>query len=152
MSIENNLRELNLAIPEVAKPVAAYVPAIRAGNLVFVSGQLPIVQGELKYKGIVGQDLDLAAAYDAARICAINCLAALKTIEPDFERVKRIVKLTGFVCSPPSFGDQPKVINGASELLQKVFGEKGLHARAAVGCSGLPLGAAVEVEMIVEIE
>jgi len=152
MSIENRLRELNMVIPEAAKPVAAYVSATRTGNLVFVSGQLPMVQGELMYKGIVGQDLDLAAAYDAAKICAINCLAALKTIEPDLEKVKRVVKLTGYVCSLPSFRDQPKVVNGASELLQKLFAEKGIHARAAIGCSGLPLGAAVEVEMIVEVE
>lgn len=152
MGIDARLNDLGLAIPEAAKPVAAYVPAMRTGNLIFVSGQLPMVKGELKWKGIVGQDLDITAGYDAARICAINCLAAIKTLEPNLDKIKRIVKVTGFVSSLPAFGDQPKVINGASELLQLIFGEKGSHARAAVGVTSLPLNAAVEVEMIVEVE
>ena len=152
MGIDARLNELGLVIPEPAKPVAAYVPAMRTGNLIFVSGQLPMVKGELKWKGIVGQDLDIASGYDAARICAINCLAAVKTLEPNLDRIKRIVKVTGFVSSLPAFGDQPKVVNGASELLQLIFGEKGIHARAAVGVTSLPLNAAVEVEMIVEVE
>jgi len=152
MGIDARLNELGLVIPEPAKPVAAYVPAMRTGNLIFVSGQLPMVKGELKWKGIVGQDLDIASGYDAARICAINCLAAVKTLEPNLDRIKRIVKVTGFVSSLPAFGDQPKVINVASELLQLIFGEKGIHARAAVGVTSLPLNAAVEVEMIVEVE
>lgn len=152
MSIEARLLELGITIPQAAKPVAAYVPAVRTGNLIFVSGQLPMVAGELKCKGILGRDVDVAQGYDAARICAINCLAAIKTVEPDLNRIKRIVKVTGFVNSVPESGDQPKVINGASELLQSVFGDKGIHARAAIGMSGLPLGAAVEVEMIVEVE
>ncbi|MBT9135387.1 MAG: hypothetical protein DDT34_00438 [Firmicutes bacterium] len=152
MSVDARLHDLGLVIPEAAKPVAAYVPAVRSGNLIFVSGQLPLVKGELQFRGIVGQEIDLGSAYEAARICAINCLAAIKTIEPNLDKVKRIVKVTGFVSSLPTFGDQPKVINGASELLQSVFGERGVHARAAVGVSGLPLGAAVEVEMIVEVE
>jgi len=152
MGIDARLNELGLVIPEPAKPVAAYVPAMRTGNLIFVSGQLPMVKGELKWKGIVGQDLDIASGYDAARICAINCLAAVKTLEPNLDKIKRIVKVTGFVSSLPAFGDQPKVVNGASELLQLIFGEKGIHARAAVGVTSLPLNAAVEVEMIVEVE
>ncbi|MBS3939091.1 MAG: RidA family protein [Peptococcaceae bacterium] len=152
MSVDARLHDLGLVIPEAAKPVAAYVPAVRSGNLIFVSGQLPLVKGELQFRGIVGQEIDLGSAYEAARICAINCIAAIKTIEPNLDKVKRIVKVTGFVSSLPTFGDQPKVINGASELLQSVFGERGVHARAAVGVSGLPLGAAVEVEMIVEVE
>ena len=152
MGIDARLNELGLVIPEPAKPVAAYVPAMRTGNLIFVSGQLPMVKDELKWKGIVGQDLDIASGYDAARICAINCLAAVKTLEPNLDKIKRIVKVTGFVSSLPAFGDQPKVINGASELLQLIFGEKGIHARAAVGVTSLPLNAAVEVEMIVEVE
>ncbi len=152
MSVDARLHDLGLVIPDAAKPVAAYVPAVRSGNLIFVSGQLPLVKGELQFRGIVGQEIDLGSAYEAARICAINCLAAIKTIEPNLDKVKRIVKVTGFVSSLPTFGDQPKVINGASELLQSVFGERGVHARAAVGVSGLPLGAAVEVEMIVEVE
>ena len=152
MSIEARLQELGITIPQAAKPVAAYAPAVRTGNLIFVSGQLPMVAGELQCKGILGRDVDVAAGYAAARICAINCLAAIKTVEPDLNRVKRIVKVTGFVNSIPESGDQPKVINGASELLQSIFGDKGIHARAAIGMSGLPLGAAVEVEMIVEVE
>lgn len=152
MSVEAKLKELGITIPQAAKPVAAYVPAVRTGNLIFVSGQLPIVGGELKCKGIVGRDVDIQQGYEAARICAINCLAAIKTVEPDLDKVRRIVKVTGFVNSIPDSGDQPKVVNGASELLQAVFGERGIHARAAVGMSGLPLGAAVEVEMIVEVE
>ncbi|KAF0195527.1 MAG: endoribonuclease L-PSP [Bacillota bacterium] len=152
MSIEARLLELGITIPQATKPVAAYVPAVRTGNLIFVSGQLPMVAGELKFKGILGRDVDVAEGYEAARICAINCLAAIKTIEPDLNRIKRIVKVTGFVNSVPESGDQPKVVNGASELLQSVFGDRGIHARAAIGMSGLPLNAAVEVEMIVEVE
>lgn len=152
MSIEARLQELGITVPQAAKPVAAYVPAVRTGNLIFVSGQLPMVSGELKCKGILGRDVDVEAGYAAARICAINCLAAIKTVEPDLNRIKQIVKVTGYVNSVPESGDQPKVVNGASELLQSVFGSKGIHARAAIGMSGLPLGAAVEVEMIVEVE
>lgn len=152
MTVEARLLELGITVPQAAKPVAAYVPAVRTGNLIFVSGQLPMVSGELKYKGILGKDMDVAQGYEAARICAINCLAAIKTVEPDLEKVTRIVKVTGFVNSVCESGDQPKVVNGASELLQKVFGDKGLHARAAIGMSGLPLGALVEVEMIVEVK
>ncbi|MBS3950066.1 MAG: RidA family protein [Peptococcaceae bacterium] len=152
MSIEARLLELGITIPQATKPVAAYVPAVRTGNLIFVSGQLPMVAGELKFKGILGRDVDVAEGYEAARICAINCLAAIKTIEPDLNRIKRIVKVTGFVNSVPESGDQPKVVNGASELLQSIFGDRGIHARAAIGMSGLPLNAAVEVEMIVEVE
>lgn len=152
MSIEARLKELNITIPEASKPVAAYVPAVRTGNLIFVSGQLPVVHGQLKYKGILGRDMDVSAGYDGARICAINCLAAIRTVEPDLNKIKRIVKVTGYVNSIGDSGDQPKVVNGASELLEKIFGEKGKHARAAVGMSGLPLGALVEVEMIVEVE
>jgi len=152
MSIEARLAELGVTIPQAAKPVAAYVPAVRTGNLVYVSGQLPYVNGELQCKGILGLDVDIAEAAAAARICAINCLAAIQTIEPDLNRVKRIVKVTGFVSSAPEFTNQPKVVNGASELLQAIFGEKGAHARSSVGMTALPLGAAVEIEMIAELE
>lgn len=152
MPIEARLTELGITVPEASKPVASYVPAVKTGNLIFVSGQLPVVAGHLKYKGILGRDMDTSAGYEAAKICAINCLAAIKTVEPDLNKVVRIVKVTGYVNSVPDSGDQPKVINGASELLEKIFGEKGKHARAAIGMSGLPLGALVEVEMIVEVE
>lgn len=152
MSIEARLKELNITVPEANKPVAAYVPAVRTGNLIFVSGQVPVVAGELKYKGILGRDMTVEDGYAAAKICAINCLAAIKTVEPDLNKIKKIVKVTGFVNSVPETGDQPKVVNGASELLLEIFGEKGKHARAAIGMSGLPLGCLVEVEMIVEVE
>jgi len=152
MSIEARLAELGISLPQVAKPLAAYVPAVRTGNLVFISGQLPLVNGELQCQGLLGRDVPVAQAAAAARLCAINGLAALKTVEPDLNRVKRIVKLTGFVSCTPEFTAQPTVVNGASELLQAVFGERGTHARSSVGMAGLPLGAAVEVEMIVEVE
>ena len=152
MSIEARLKELQITVPEANKPVAAYVPAVRTGNLIFVSGQVPVEAGELKYKGILGKDMSVEDGYAAARICAINCLAAIKTVEPDLNKVKKIVKVTGYVNSVPETGDQPKVVNGASELLLEIFGEKGKHARAAIGMSGLPLGCLVEVEMIVEVE
>lgn len=152
LSIEKRLAELGVIIPEAAKPVAAYVPAVRTGNLVFVSGQLPLAEGVLQCRGTLGHDVDIAQAAAAARLCALNGLAALKTVEPDLNRVKRIVKITGFVSSTPDFTAQPKVVNGASELLQAIFGERGTHARSSVGMASLPLGAAVEVEMIVEVE
>jgi len=152
MSIEARLKELQITVPEANKPVAAYVPAVRTGNLIFVSGQVPVEAGQLKYKGILGKDMSVEDGYAAARICAINCLAAIRTVEPDLNKVKKIVKVTGYVNSVPESGDQPKVVNGASELLLEIFGEKGKHARAAIGMSGLPLGCLVEVEMIVEIE
>lgn len=152
MPIEARLKELGILVPEASKPVASYVPAVRTGNLIFVSGQLPMVAGHLKYTGILGRDMDTSAGYEAAKLCAINCLAAIKTVEPDLNKIVRIVKLTGYVNSVPESGDQPKVVNGASELLEKIFGEKGKHARAAIGMSGLPLGALVEIEMIVEVE
>ncbi len=152
LSIETRLAELGVVIPEAAKPIAAYVPAVRTGNLIFISGQLPLVNGELQCHGILGRDVDIAEATAAARLCAINGLAALKTVEPDLNRVKRIIKITGFVSSTPEFTAQPKVMNGASELLQAIFGERGKHARSSVGMASLPLGAAVEVEMVVEVE
>jgi enamine deaminase RidA (YjgF/YER057c/UK114 family) len=152
LTVETRLQELQISIPAASKPVAAYVPAVRTGNLIFVSGQLPMMDGQLQYKGILGRDMDVETGYKAARICAINCLAAIKTVEPDLNKIRRIVKLTGYVNSIPESGDQPKVVNGASELIQQIFGERGLHARAAIGMSGLPLGALVEVEMIVEVE
>lgn len=149
MSVEKKLSELGITLPVAPKPVAAYVPAVKSGNLVFVSGQVPLVDGKLDHKGLAGKDVSVEKAQEAARIAAINCLAVLKTMV-DLDQVARIVKLTGFVASPHEFTDQPKVINGASELLVQVFGDAGQHARAAVGVSALPLGATVEVEMIVE--
>ena len=124
---------------------------MQSGNLIFVSGQLPSENGQL-VKGILGNDLVLEDGYRAARLCAINCLGAVKSLVGSLDRVVRIVKVTGFVAATPEFTDHPKVINGASELMQQIFGEQGKHARAAIGMASLPLGVAVEVEMIVEVK
>ncbi|NLY54652.1 MAG: RidA family protein [Firmicutes bacterium] len=150
MSVEAKLKELGIDIPPAAAPAAAYIPAVRSGNLIFVSGQLPSKDGEL-VKGILGRDLTTAEGYEAARLCALNCLGAVKSLVGSLDRVQRIVKVTGFVAATPDFTEHPQVINGASELMQQIFGDKGMHARAAVGMASLPLGVAVEVEMIVEV-
>jgi enamine deaminase RidA (YjgF/YER057c/UK114 family) len=141
---------MGLALPEVVKPLASYVPWVRTGNLVFVSGQICLAGGELKFKGKVGRELTLEQGAEAARLCCLNCLAAVKDAIGSLDRVKRVVKVVGFVNSAPGFNAQPKVVNGASDLLMKVFGEAGKHSRSAVGCSDLPLDTATEVEMIVE--
>lgn len=151
-SAEQKLREMGLELPEAPAPVAAYVPCVRAGNLVFVSGQVPRVKGELRYRGRLGGDVSLADGVEAARVCALNALAVIKNEIGDLDRVRRVVKVTGYVASAERFDQQPKVMDGASVLLANVFGEKGRHARAAVGVNELPLGAAVELEMIVEVE
>jgi len=152
MSFEAKVQELGLTIPTPAKPLAAYVPAVRTGNLVFVSGQLPSRDGQLLYKGLLGRDVTAEQGYEAARACAINCLGAVKALVGSLDNIMRIVKVTGFVAATPEFTDHPKVVNGASELMQQVFGEQGAHARAAVGMASLPLGVPVEVEMIVEVK
>ncbi len=152
MSFETKVQELGLTIPTPAKPLAAYVPAVRTGNQVFVSGQLPSKDGQLLYKGLLGRDVTVEQGYEAARACAINCLGAVKALVGSLDNIVRIVKVTGFVAATPEFTDHPKVVNGASELMQQVFGEQGAHARAAVGMASLPLGVPVEVEMIVEVK
>ena len=151
MEIENKLRSMGLALPEVAKPVASYVPAVQSGNHVFTSGQIPFVKGELLHKGKVGGELTVEEGCECARITIMNCLAAVKSMIGDLDRIKRVVKVTGFVSSAPGFEDQPKVLNGASDLLLELFGEKGKHTRLAIGTNELPLGAPVEIDMIVEI-
>ncbi|SDF60613.1 RidA family protein [Sporolituus thermophilus] len=152
MSYEAKLQELGLKVPEVAKPVAAYVPAVKVGDYVYTSGQIPFVEGKLKYVGKVGKDLSLEEGYEAAKVCALNCLAAVKSVIGSLDKVEQIVKVVGFVNSAPGFADQPKVVNGASELIGQVFGTAGEHARSAVGVAELPLNAAVEVEMIVKVK
>ncbi|MGH9784676.1 MAG: RidA family protein [Terriglobia bacterium] len=152
MSIEDKLRQMGFELPEPPKPVAAYVPCVRTGNLLFVSGQVPRERGVLRFSGHVGGNLNLAEGQQAARICALNALSVVKGEVGNLDRVRRIVKLTGFVASAAGFTDQPKVVDGASTLLAELFGEKGQHARAAVGVNELPLGSAVEIEMIVEVE
>jgi enamine deaminase RidA (YjgF/YER057c/UK114 family) len=148
LKVEARLKELGIELPAVAKPVAAYVPAVAAGKWVYISGQLPLRQGKLEKTGKVGNEVTLEEAQEEAKQCAINCIAALKSVSGELDNVERIVKVTGFVASASDFNDQPKVVNGASELLTQVFGEAGQHARAAVGVAELPLNACVEVELI----
>ena len=148
---EAKLRDLGLELPEVPKPVAEYVPAKRVGDLVYVSGQGPIRDGKLVYMGRVGAEVSPEDAYKAAQLCALNCLAAVKSLIGSLDAVEEIVQVRGFVNSAPDFHDQPKVINGASELLVKLFGERGRHARAALGTSNLPGNIPVEVEMVVRV-
>ena len=148
--IEQRLIELGHPLPEVAKPVAAYVPSVVTGNLVFTSGQLPFTAGVLPETGKVGAGVTAENAKDYARTAVLNALAAVKLAIGDLDRVTRVVKLVGFVASVPEFTGQPGVINGASEFLGEVFGEKGAHARSAVGVPSLPLDSPVELELIVE--
>ena len=148
---EQRLAELGLAIPEVAKPVAVYVPAVRSGQQVFTSGQLPMRSGELMATGKVGAEVTEEEAYACAQQCALNAIAAINAEVGDLSLVKRIVKVVVFVASAPSFTAQPKVANGASELFGNVFGDAGRHARSAVGVAALPLGAPVEVEVLAEL-
>ena len=148
---EDRLAELGLTLPDVAKPVAAYVPAVRSGAYVYTSGQLPMVDGKLAATGKVGAEVDADRAKELAATCALNALAAVKAELGDLAQVRRVVKVVGFVASAPDFTGQPGVINGASELLGNVFGDAGVHARSAVGVAVLPLDAPVEVEIIVEV-
>jgi enamine deaminase RidA (YjgF/YER057c/UK114 family) len=149
---EERLRELGIELPRPAAPVAAYIPCVRTGDLVYVSGQVPLVDGQPRWTGRLGADgLGVEEGAAAARVCAVNVLAALKAELGELGRVRRVVKVTGFVASEPGFTDHPKVVNGASELFGEVFGEAGRHARAAIGVAALPLGVPVEVEAIVEI-
>jgi enamine deaminase RidA (YjgF/YER057c/UK114 family) len=148
---EERLAELGLEVPEVAVPVAAYVPALRSGNHVFTSGQLPMRSGELMATGLVGAGVTPEEAFACAQQCALNAIAAVKSEIGDLAKVRRVVKVVGFVASTPDFTGQPGVVNGASELLGKAFGDAGVHARSAVGVAALPLGAPVEVEILVEI-
>ena len=150
--IEIKIDGLGLKLPDAPKPVAAYIPAKQSGNLVFTAGQLPMVNGELISKGLLGQDVEIDEANKAARICTLNALAAIKGVIGDLDRIKQIVRVVGFVASVPTFTQQPAVVNGASELLLEIFGEAGKHARSAVGMAVLPLNASVEIELTVEVE
>ncbi|GLW70159.1 LysR family transcriptional regulator [Kitasatospora phosalacinea] len=149
--VEQRLAELGLTLPEVAAPVAAYVPAVRDGVHVLTSGQLPFVGGKLPLSGKVGAEVTAEDAKELAQVCALNALAAVKSVVGDLDRVEQVVKVVGFVASAPDFTGQPGVVNGTSELLGKVFGEKGVHARSAVGVAVLPLDAPVEVELMVRV-
>ena len=148
--IRERLAELGLTLPPVVPPVASYVPAVRSGNHVFTSGQLPMVDGALHATGKVGAEVDPEVATEAARLCALNALAAIDALV-GIDAIVRVVKVVGFVASAPGFTGQPAVINGASDVLGEIFGDAGVHARSAVGVAELPLGAPVEVELIVEV-
>jgi enamine deaminase RidA (YjgF/YER057c/UK114 family) len=148
---EERLAELGLQVPQVSAPVAAYVPAVRTGSYVYTAGQLPLRDGELMYTGKVGAEVSPEQAYECARQCALNALAAVRSQVGDLSAITRVVKLVGFVSSEPSFTGQPQVVNGASELLGEIFGDVGQHARSAVGVPVLPLNAPVEVELVVEV-
>lgn len=155
MHAERKLEALGLSLPPIPQPVANYVPLVRTGNLLFVSGHGPgvVTDGKLSFiQGKLGKDLDVKQGYDAARQVMLNILQSVKQELGDLDKVKRVVKLLGFVNCTPDFPDQPKVINGASDLLVELFGERGRHARSAVGMQQLPFGIAVEIEMVVEVE
>jgi enamine deaminase RidA (YjgF/YER057c/UK114 family) len=151
MKPEEKLAAMGIELVEAPKPVASYVPGIIEDNWAYVSGQLPFSAGELQYKGRLGENISEEDGYKAARLCAVNCLLVLKSLLGNLDRVQKIIKLTGFVRSAPGFTQQPAVINGASDLLSEVFGEAGKHARSAVGVPELPLGAAVEIELIAKV-
>ncbi len=150
-TVEARLSEQGLSVPEVAAPVAAYIPAVRTGNLIFTSGQLPMSQGELLATGIVGAGVDEDTAAKCATQCALNAIAAVKSVIGDLDKVVRVVKVVGFVASDPSFTNQPVVINAASAIFAQAFGDAGVHARSAVGVPSLPRNAPVELEIIVEV-
>lgn len=151
-SPESRLAELGISLPTLPPPLASYVPAVRTGNLLYISGQLPMVEGKVLLAGRLGDEVDLAAGVAEARRCAINVLAVLAAELGSLQRVRRVVRLTGFIASAPGFHQQAAVMNGASDLIGHVFGDAGRHSRAAVGVAELPLGAAVEVDAIVEID
>ena len=155
MEVEKKLTALGLTLPPIPTPVANYIPAVRTGNLVFISGHGPVtmVDGKVSYiRGKVGRELTVEQGYEAAKVVTLNILQSLKGVIGDLDKVRRIVKLLGFVNCTEDFPDQPKVINGASDLLVELYGERGRHARSAVGMYQLPFGIAVEIEMVVEVD
>ena len=150
--VENRLKSLGMVLPEVPAPLAAYIPAKKTGQVIFTAGQLPLLNGELICKGLLGQDVDVEQAYQAARICTLNALAAIKGVVKDLDQVVQVVRVVGYVASTSTFTQQPAIVNGASELLLEIFGEVGKHARSAVGVASLPLNASVEIELTVEVK
>lgn len=146
------LESLGLKLPPTPKPVAAYLPAVRNGNTIQTSGQLPIRRGKMVYTGIVGDTVTVEQAQEAARVATLNCLAAVRSVIGDLDEIVQVVRVKVFVASTPDFGEHPEVANGTSHLLEAVFGERGAHARSAIGCSSLPRNAPVEVELMVEIQ
>ena len=152
MSYEKKLKEMGIVIPEPVKPLASYIPAVQAGDMVYTSGQIPMKDGKLLYTGKVGKEVTPEQANEAAKLCAINCLSAIKGVIGDLDKIDKVFKVVGFVNSAAGFNAQPKVINGASDFLGEVFGDAGKHARSAVGVSDLPIDAPVEVEVIVKLK
>ncbi|HSD04360.1 MAG TPA: RidA family protein [Nitrosopumilaceae archaeon] len=148
---EEKLKMLGITLPNPPKPAGSYVPIVRTGKLVFVSGQIPMQDGKIAYAGKVSKDLNLEEAQKAAKLCIINALAQIKSELGSLDKISKIVKVSGFVNSPPEFNEHPKVINAASDLLFEIFGSKGQHTRIAVGVSSLPLNSAVEIDLIAEI-
>ena len=148
---QERMRELGLELPQIPSPAGSYVPAVRTGNLVFTAGQVSFEDGEIRVTGKVGDAVSLEEAQHAARLCALNALAAAASEAGGLDRISRIIKVVGYVASAPGFNGQPQVVNGASDLLGEIFGENGHHARSAVGVFELPLGVPVEIEMIVEL-
>jgi len=151
IDVKAKLSEMGLTLPIAAKPVAAYVPAIRTGNLIFTAGQLPLVDGAMSLTGKIGEKISIDQGKELARICALNCLAAVQTVS-DVNTIVKIVRVVGYVNGIPGFTSQPAVINGASELFLQIWGESGKHARSAIGVAELPLDAPVEVELTVEVK
>ena len=152
MAVEQTLEKMGLRLPDPPAPVANYVPAVRVGSLLFLSGHVPRLGGEIKWSGKVGQDLTVEQGYEAAKLVTLNCLATIKKAAGDLDQVERIVKVVGFVNTNPDFLETPKVLNGASDLLVQLYGENGRHARSAIGAASLPGNIAVEIEMIVQLK
>ena len=149
--VEEKILELGLELPKISTPIASYIPAKKVGNLVFTSGQLPMVNGELTNTGFLGKEVSIEDANRAAQVCTLNALAAVKGVIGDLDQIKSIIRVVGYVASTPEFTKQPAVVNGASDLLLQIFGDEGKHARSAIGVSALPLNAPVEIELTVEI-
>ena len=150
--VEDRIKSLGLVLPEVPAPLAAYIPAKKTGQVIFTAGQLPLLKGELICKGLLGQDVVIEQAYQAARICTLNALAAIKGVVKDLDQLVQVVRVVGYVASTSTFTQQPAIVNGASELLLEIFGEVGKHARSALGVASLPLNASVEIELTVEVK
>lgn len=148
---EHRLAELGIVVPQLPPPVAIYVPAVRTGRVVYASGQTPTIDGVLQVRGRLGEGVSVEEGQRAARLAALNCLAEVRALLGSLDAVSRVLRLTGYVASAPGFGEQPYVMNGASELMEQVFGDAGRHARSAIGVAELPFGAPVEVELIVEV-
>lgn len=150
--IEQRVKDLGIELPNVPKPQASYIPTIQTGNLVYTSGMSSIQNGTRTYVGRLGEEVTVEDGYQSARLCAINCLAAIRSHIGSLDKIKKIVKLTGFIRSSKDFNEQHKVLNGASDLIEEIFAENGKHVRSAIGVNELPFGISVEVEMIIEIE